>query len=468
MSETTGTSSMSKELMAKCFVEMVGTTLLAFTVATAAVKAGDYAGVGIGSALMCAIYAGGHISGAHFNPAVTLACVVRQCCDPKEAVSYVVSQIIGGYVGGLFGALAMGVEIGTIGHPAVAAGVGSGSALLAEIILTFALCHTVIGTATTTFADGKTYYGLAIGFTVLSGAISVGGISGGAFNPAVGMLTTMTTDAADIWIYLVGPLLGGALAGSLFQLTHPSEVKKDPSAPKPQYTDFAIEFVGTFMLCYTVACAAGQGAVLAEMSIGSMLMSMVYAGGPTSGGHYNPAVTIAVFMRSTYFGKEDSLPANKAVSYIVTQLIAALAAGGLALVTLGNVSNIGFPYHADGYGYGTVWFAEMFATFFLAFVVLETATAPATAGNSNFGLAIGFTVTAMAFAIGGVTGGALNPAVGLLGIFTKIGPIPWVDIFGIYWTACPVGGILASIAYRSANFKEFEVEPTETTPLTAA
>jgi len=355
----------------------------------------------------------------------------------------------------------------TIGHPMVAAGTGKGAAVLAETVVTFALAHTVLSTATTSFSKGKSYYGLAIGFTVLSGAISVGGVSGGAFNPAVAMTTILTQHAGQVWVFLLGPLLGGALAGGLFRLTHPAEVVKDPLPPKPVYTDFVIEFVGTFLLSFTVGCAARNGgSVLTPLSIGSMLMSQVYAGGPTSGGHYNPAVTIACYVRLTVFGGKDGLPALKAAGYILVQLLAGLVAGGVARAVVGD---IGFPAVGATYGYGSAWLGEFVATFFLAFVVLQAATAPATADNSFFGLAIGFTVTAMAVAIGGISGGALNPAVAMLGVtggFNSSASAPWASIFGIYWTACPLGGLTASLVYRFTNFTEFESEePNEATKL---
>ena len=130
--------------------------------------------------------------------------------------AYVAAQLIGAAVGGLLA----GVVVPSIGFPAPSASMQS--CLIAEVVLTFALCHTVLHTATVGPAKNGMYYGLAIGFTVLSGAVSVGGISGGAFNPAVGVLTALAgaADTTAIVVYTLGPLLGGALAGEIAVRSH--------------------------------------------------------------------------------------------------------------------------------------------------------------------------------------------------------------------------------------------------------
>lgn len=193
-------------LSSRLLVEFVGTALLTLTVAAAAGQGSDLAPFAIGSTLICAIYAGGHVSGAHYNPAVTLAVLVRGKIDSLAALAYMVTQLIGGAAGGAAAILlepswaaatARGIGItwpGTpaevaIGYAKLGAGVSAGSALLAEAVVTFALCHVVLHTATNADQDGNSYFGLAIGLVVLSGAISVGSISGGAFNPAVSART---------------------------------------------------------------------------------------------------------------------------------------------------------------------------------------------------------------------------------------------------------------------------------------
>ena len=155
-----------------------------------------------------------------------------------------------------------------------------------------------------------------------------------------------------------------------------------------------VEFIGTFFLVYTVCMAThpttGAG-TLAPLAIGAVLMVMVFAGGHVSGAHYNPAVSTAVLFR----GK---MTATEWVSYVVTQLVAAVLAALLARAVVGHASA------AATFGVGKMLIVEFLFTFALAYVVLNVATAPGTAGNSFYGLAIGFTVAAGAFAVGGVSG----------------------------------------------------------------
>jgi aquaporin Z len=197
-----------------------------------------------------------------------------------------------------------------------------------------------------------------------------------------------------------------------------------------------VEFIGAFFLVFTVGMASAGAGTLAPLAIGSVLMVMVFAGGHVSGGHYNPAVSTAVMVR----GK---LPARDYAAYVAAQLCAAILA---ALV----VGAMGYsPVRAMALaGGGTMLVAEFLFTFALAFVVLNVATAKDTEGNSYFGLAIGFTVAAGAFAVGPVSGGAFNPAVALgasvLGLFS------WSHIW-IYLIAEFAGGAVAAVAFLSTQ-----------------
>jgi len=491
----------ASELARKCTIELLGTMFLCFTISTSVGLSAALTPVAIGSSLMCAIYFGGHISGAHYNPAVSLALLVRGALPPLDFGCYVVAQLCGALVGGGLSHV-ISTETTVPGHPAISASVNAGEALLAEFILTFALAHVVIHTATTSYAQGKSYYGLAIGFTVMSGAISVGSFSGGCFNPAVALLVLINSDGSsainygDLGVYFAGSLLGGLAAGTLFRLTHPHELPRDSSgrAPdKPPYTDFVVEFIGTFLLCFTVACAVAPAQVdteLAALSIGSMLMVNVFAGGPTSGGHYNPAVTFAAYLRLSVFGgcrPATSLPLFKAVGYVAVQLASAFAAAGVAMIVLpGTPAQIGFPIAHNGidqpWSLSITLVVEAVATFFLAFVVLQVATSTETAGNSHFGLAIGLTVFVMATAVGAISGGAFNPAVGMLALFAPDEPSitaadptatyesKWVCAFGVYLFGPLIGGGLAACVYRLTNHAEFSNQPaddsaSEATPL---
>ncbi|HEY2956484.1 MAG TPA: aquaporin [Candidatus Eisenbacteria bacterium] len=166
---------------------------------------------------------------------------------------------------------------------------------------------------------------------------------------------------------------------------------------------YVTEFIGTFFLVLTVCLTAGAGSPFAPVAIGAALMVMVYMGGPISGAHYNPAVSIAALLCR-------KLPGPDLVPYFVAQLAGAVAAAVVGDWVLGNPFA---PAPAPTSTIFQVLAVEFFYTFALCLVVLNVATSKRTAGNSYFGLAIGFTITAGAFAGGPASGGAFNPAVGL-------------------------------------------------------
>ena len=205
--------------MNKYITEFIGTFFLVMVVGLAGLMPAGMAPVAIGSALMVMIYAGGHISGAHYNPAVTLAVLIRGRIDAMGAVIYVICQLIGAAAGALVAVKIFGA--GGDGHSAIADG-NTMRGLTAEILGTFALAYVILNVATAKKNSGNSHYGLAIGFTVLAMAYALGGFSGGAFNPAVaiGQCIGGHMAWADIWVYLVGCLGGGILAGIVFKISN--------------------------------------------------------------------------------------------------------------------------------------------------------------------------------------------------------------------------------------------------------
>jgi aquaporin Z len=206
--------------MAKLLTEAIGTFFLVLTVGLTVVQGTPFAPLAIGAVLMVMVYMGGHISGGHYNPAVSLAVLLRGKLDAKDFVGYVAVQLAGAIVA----TLVVRVILGTTFAPAPTAGVQVVAALLVELLFTFALALVVLQTATSDRTQGNSYFGLAIGFTVMVGAFAGGAISGGAFNPAVGVGPTLVHAMLGsgglgwIWLYLVGPLAGGALAAVVFRL----------------------------------------------------------------------------------------------------------------------------------------------------------------------------------------------------------------------------------------------------------
>lgn len=211
----------------KLGVEFIGTFFLVFTVGMAVATAGNLAPLAIGGALMVMVFAGGHVSGGHYNPAVSLAVFLRRKLTSNECVAYVVTQVLA--------ALAAAGVVSVLGDaPRSAMAVaGDGKMLIAEFLFTFALCYVVLNVATAKDTEGNSFYGLAIGFTVAVGALAVGSISGGAFNPAVAIGATVLGlfSWSHIWIYLAANFAGGAAAAFAFRLTQPLDQRAGEPRP---------------------------------------------------------------------------------------------------------------------------------------------------------------------------------------------------------------------------------------------
>jgi aquaporin Z len=218
--------------MPKYVVEFIGTFFLVLTIGFVVLPpsgAGPLAPLAIGSVLMVMIFAGGHISGGHYNPAVTLAVFLRGKCPKADVLPYWGAQVLGG-------ALAALIVMGMKDLPSEPARPDIAKALGAEFLFTFALCYVVLNVATAKGTSGNSFYGLAIGFTVLVGAFAVGNISLGVFNPAVAVGITILGLSAitNIWIYLVANFAAGVAAAYVFRILNKEEfAAAEPPSPQP-------------------------------------------------------------------------------------------------------------------------------------------------------------------------------------------------------------------------------------------
>jgi aquaporin Z len=203
--------------MKNLLTEFIGTFFLVLTIGFTVTANSQFAPLAIGASLMIMVYMGGHISGGHYNPAVSLAAVMRGALPSGQHVPYAVTQILGAMVA----AVVVQVATGKTFAPMPAPDASTLGALLVEILYTFALCLVVLNVAVSKKTQPNSYYGLAIGFTVVVAAFAGGGISGGAFNPAVGIGPTIVNATlgdgswSALWLYIVGPLAGGALAATV-------------------------------------------------------------------------------------------------------------------------------------------------------------------------------------------------------------------------------------------------------------
>jgi aquaporin Z len=197
--------------MKKYTVEFIGTF---FLVAGAIL----YGAIGATLALMVMIYAGGHISGAHYNPAVTVAMYIRRKILSAEMPGYFAAQFLGAAVAALLAVYVFGIEGTTVNDCNNSLGSGVLKTFVAEVIGTFALAYVVLNVATARGTANNSFYGLAIAGTVLAMAVAFGQFSGGVFNPAVGFGLAIQKSVCwvNLWLFFAAPLVGGALAAYTF------------------------------------------------------------------------------------------------------------------------------------------------------------------------------------------------------------------------------------------------------------
>ena len=210
--------------MRRYVTEFVGTFGLVLTIGCVVLGGSNLAPVAIGGALAALVFAGGHISGAHYNPAVTLAVFLRGRVRGIDVLPYFGAQIAGGLLGGV--AARMIVSPTSIEAMSFSAG-KIAAALFAEFLFTFLLAYVVLNVATSQDHDDNSFYGLAIGLIVLAGASAVGGISGAAFNPAVAIAASAIGlfPWSAIWIFLIANFAGGAVAALVFRLLNREDLK---------------------------------------------------------------------------------------------------------------------------------------------------------------------------------------------------------------------------------------------------
>lgn len=206
--------------MNKYLTEFIGTYFLVLTIGLTGIPSapGVIPPLAIGGVLVVLVYAGGHISGAHYNPAVTVAIWLRGRCETKEIAPYFIAQVLAS-VGA---AATAGFLVGP-GTPMAMN--GTAAPLVAEFLFTFALVYVILNVATARGTEGNPYYGLAIGFTVMAAAFAVGDISGAVLNPAVaaGVVIMRLVDAGDVWIHLVAEFAGACAAAAAFRIINPDD-----------------------------------------------------------------------------------------------------------------------------------------------------------------------------------------------------------------------------------------------------
>eukprot|EP00747_Dinoflagellata_sp_TGD_P125975 gnl/TRDRNA2_/TRDRNA2_174230_c4_seq24.p1 gnl/TRDRNA2_/TRDRNA2_174230_c4~~gnl/TRDRNA2_/TRDRNA2_174230_c4_seq24.p1 ORF type:complete len:456 (-),score=106.61 gnl/TRDRNA2_/TRDRNA2_174230_c4_seq24:49-1416(-) len=446
---------------AKYVAEFVGTFLLVFTVGCNVITGSSvWAATSIACVLMVSIYALGGVSGANFNPAVSLALGLSKKLSWKDVGIYIAVQLVAGIAAGF----AYFLMLGEVFNLAPAKGFNWWSAALVEILFTMMLCLVVLNVAASKAHAGKNeFYGLAIGFVIVAGGYGAGHISGGCFNPAVAFgIDVSSAHLGFGWAlaYTGFEVLGAALAAFLFRVCRPEDF--DEAVTEQNINDYKYqlatklcsEFLGTYFLVLTVGLNVIGGSPAGAYSIAAALMCMIYALGSCSGAHFNPAVTVAILLSG-----RDKCSVPDAAAYIGTQLVGGVL-GALTYVLMEGGKS--FPLGPGAsYGWAAAGVAEVVFTFVLCFVVLAVATTKNSL-TEYFGLAIGSCVTVGGFAIGAVSGGSLNPAVSV-GISTSA----LRDHSGKFWH-CAVyivfellGAGIAAGMFRLTHKSEYEDDSTK-------
>jgi aquaporin Z len=390
----------------KYLSEFIGTYILVLTIGCNVLGGVSiWAVTSIACALMVMIYALGGVSGAHFNPAVTLAITLSNKLESKlpvwqQAGLYMVSQVAAGTLAAFTYLLIFlhnfNLEPGK--------GFSMLEASVAEFIYTFMLCFVVLNAACSSAQAGKNqFYGLAIGFVIVAGGYAVGSISGGAFNPAVALgvdLASVNRGFGYCIIYVLVEFAAAAAAAGLFRFVRPEDFG---GQAKTQTAKLLSEFIGTYMLVVTVGFNVLTGSAAAAFSIAAALMCMIYALGDVSGAHFNPAVTFSLWLSG-----RDQITWKDALEYVVAQLLGGIAASFTYATVMGKAFPLG---PVAGYNWFSAALGEVIFTAVLCFVVLSVASVPKKPAPEFIGLAIGSCVTVGGFAVGGISGGSLNPAV---------------------------------------------------------
>jgi aquaporin Z len=395
----------SASLRAQLLAEFTGTYFLMLSIGcNLASKNAHFGGLCNALVVMILVYAFGGISGANFNPAVSFAFGVLKWMEWKTVGFYVIAQLVGSILGGFTYQFLWG-RVFFLGN---SLGLAVGGC---EFAYTCMLTFVVLNCAGAQFQRSPNqYYGLAIGCAVIAGSYA----TNGCFNPAIAVGLDVSSAVqglgakffkevgVSLW-YILFELAGALLAAGLL-------IKLRPEGETNLLVKAVCEFLGVWMLTLTFGLTILGMSPATPLAMGACATCLIYSMGDISGANLNPAVTVAIFLtnRSIFTPKE------------LGTYVAAQVCGGIM-----GVISYGLIYHGrlydyvampEAYGYGfsysmSIFLAESLFTFLVCIVVLLAAFSSKTKNSTMFGLAIGSAIAVGGWAVSGITGAALNPAI---------------------------------------------------------
>lgn len=451
--------------------EFIGTMMLVLTISLAAVQKSTMNDpnnasfpptyIAVGFALGAMIYAFDHISGAHFNPAVTLGALLNKRITIIMAILFILMQTLGGVAGGLLAYAIRGPDNAQLVQDTLVPS-SVGPAFTVEFLYSLAIVLVMQNAALEkNTREPNSYFGLAVAFTALAGSKAVAPISGGCFNPAVGTGLNFASlvepgggSMSQVWIYWVAPLLGGVVASGIkAYMNLPSHQEADGLPLVVPLT----EALGTFFLTLTASLTSDG------LAVGAILLAMIYMGDHVCGADYNPAVTLGVAIRM-------SVPWREYWKVGVTMLAQFAGAMGGAFVALGVAGTVQYPSPGGAGGLAGAVVFEAIWTSLLVYVVCAVMTPthgdddPAVTeerkghSRSYQGLAIGFTVAAgiyCASKTGGASGGIFNPALGTALVSADVanqGNSDPAKPLWVYWVGPFAGSLLGAGTFSLLHY----------------
>ncbi|CAK9016119.1 Probable aquaporin NIP7-1 (NOD26-like intrinsic protein 7-1) (AtNIP7 [Durusdinium trenchii] len=383
--------------------EFVGSYLLVFTIGVCSIVANPLWGpTAVGSTLVVLVYIFGPISGAHLNPAVTVACGLAGQISWQKVLSYCILQISAGFVAGLACYAVFQLPMGVSPVDPFS----FWDAAFLEVVYTAMLCFVVLSVATSRTNNPannqNNFFGLAIGLVIIAGGQAAGKISGAVLNPAAAIGLEVAGAARDHsapygFAYSAAELFGGIVAAAAFRFVRRHEL----SESEPSFTSGVFcECFGTFLLCCTIGLSLTQQSDSTPWAAGAALASIVYAVHDVSGGHINPAVTMAVVL-------SGKCSLERGMVYWAVQLFGGLLAGiaTAAYHGIGGIATSNLEPNGD-FSWMSVLAVETVFTCILSLVVLKVGPQ----SNFYFGMAIGSCLTLGGFASAQISG-LMNPAV---------------------------------------------------------